>query len=435
MVRQNRSAALSSQSQVLEGGVEVSGAVASPLILNEATVLVPVSDVSPHPRNVNRGDVGKISESIRHDGFFGSLIVQRSSGHILAGTHRWRAAREAGFDELPVTFVDVDDDTALRIMLADNRTARLGDDDPAELAELLKEIHANAGSLIGTAYTTADLDNLLTDLSSDLEVTPDPGASVERAKELREKWGVESGQAWTIPSGSVPGSAHRIVCGDATVATDAERCLDGTTPQLMVTDPPYGVSYDADWRNRDLLGARAAGKVRNDDRADWREAWALFPGDVAYVWHGSTHCAVVQQSLEATGFTIRSQIIWAKDSLVISRGHYHWQHEPCWYAVRAKGRWSGDRSQTTLWRIGHRNSDTGHSTQKPVECMRRPIENNSVWGDSVYDPFLGSGTTLVAAEEVGRLCHGLEIDPGYVAVALERAAGMDLSPRLEPMDG
>ena len=97
---------------------------------------------------------------------------------------------------------------------------------------------------------------------------------------------------------------------------------------------------------------------------------------------------------------------------MISRGHYHWQHEVCWYAVRAKGHWSGDRSQTTLWRIGHRKSETGHSAQKPVECMRRPIENNSVWGDSVYDPFLGSGTTLVAAEEAGRLCHGLEIDPG-----------------------
>jgi DNA modification methylase len=196
----------------------------------------------------------------------------------------------------------------------------------------------------------------------------------------------------------------------------------------MVTDPPYGVEYDPDWRNRTdrpngkPYGAMAIGQVSNDDRVDWREAWALFPGDVAYVWHASLFGVVVQSSLEECDFQPRSQIIWAKPRFAISRGHYHWQHESCLYAVKkgGTGHWSGDRSQTTLWTISHNKSETGHSTQKPVECMKRPIENNSSPGQAVYDPFLGSGTTIIAAEMTGRVCYGLEIDPKYCDVIVQR---------------
>ena len=193
----------------------------------------------------------------------------------------------------------------------------------------------------------------------------------------------------------------------------------------MVTDPPYGVDYDPAWRLRaGVNNSSRMGQVRNDDRADWREAWTLFPGSVAYVWHGALHSSEVAASLMAASFDIRAQIIWAKPRLVLGRGHYHWQHEPCWYAVRSggTGHWSGDRSQTTLWSIGHEGQDaaTEHATQKPVACMRRPIENNSSVGQAVYDPFLGSGTTLIAAEQTGRSCYALELEPRYIDVALLR---------------
>jgi DNA modification methylase len=215
-----------------------------------------------------------------------------------------------------------------------------------------------------------------------------------------------------------------LLCGDATVATDVGRLLGEVTPLLMVTDPPYGVGYDPAWRNQvGALETARTGKVLND-RADWREAWALFPGDVAYVWHGALHATTVAESLETAGFGIRSQIIWGKDRLVLSRGDYHWQHEPCWYAVRksAQGHWAGDRKQTTLWQIRNRDQDaeTIHGTQKPVECMRRPIVNNSSPGQAVYEPFCGSGTTLIAAEMEGRICHAIELSPAYVDVALRR---------------
>jgi DNA modification methylase len=229
---------------------------------------------------------------------------------------------------------------------------------------------------------------------------------------------------------SVPGDlwqlgAHRLICGDSTSADVVGRLLYNVRPLLMVTDPPYGVEYDPSWRN--AAGAartRRTGKVLNDDRADWREAWALFPGDVAYVWHGALHSATVAESLAAAGFAIRSQIIWAKDRVVLSRGDCHWQHEPCWYSVRArgKGHWAGDRKQTTLWSIANRDqdADTVHGTQKPVECMRRPILNSSSPGQAVYEPFMGSGTTLIAAETTGRVAFGVELNPAYVDVAVER---------------
>ena len=198
----------------------------------------------------------------------------------------------------------------------------------------------------------------------------------------------------------------------------------------MVSDPPYGVDYEPDWRGRAGVNPNTAkmGRVTNDDRADWREAWALFPGDVAYVWHASRFTSTVQASLEASGFEIRAQIIWAKDRFALSRGHYHWQHEPCWYAVRGTAHWKGDRSQSTLWNIPSREDrGHGHGTQKPVECMRRPMLNNSSPGQAVYEPFCGSGTSIIAAETIGRICHAIEISPAYVDVAMTAGRSLPAS--------
>ncbi len=203
------------------------------------------------------------------------------------------------------------------------------------------------------------------------------------------------------------------------------KLLGDVKPHLMVTDPPYGVEYDPEWRERAGLNGPAAakGKVLNDDKADWREAWSLFPGDVAYVWHAGLYAGVVGDSLIATDFQLRSQIIWAKSVMVMSRGDYHWQHEPCWYAVRKgkAGRYDGGRKQTTLWQIEKpRKSETGHGTQKPVECMKRPIENNSSPGQAIYEPFSGSGTTIIAGEMTGRSVYAVELNPAYVDVAVKR---------------
>ena len=231
------------------------------------------------------------------------------------------------------------------------------------------------------------------------------------------------------------------MCGDCTEPDIVAKSLDGATPHLMVTNPPYGVSYDPAWRNRSGMStSRRTGRVANDDTADWRAAYALFPGEVGYVWHASLRSAESAQSLIASGFDLRAQIIWAKDRLQISRGHYHWQNEPCWFAVRKGGtaHWHGDRKQTTLWTIPSRMQDaqTVHGTQKPVDCMCRPMVNNSRPGDSVYEPFCGSGTSIIAAEITGRRCCAIEIDPVYVDVAVRRwGAYTGAEARLESGEG
>ncbi len=149
----------------------------------------------------------------------------------------------------------------------------------------------------------------------------------------------------------------------------------------------------------------------------------MFPGDVAYIWHAGNKANIVADSLISCGLLIRAQIIWAKNNMVIGRGDYHPKHEPCWYAVRKgkPGHYIGGRKQTTVWDIDKpMKSETGHGTQKPVEVMRRPILNHTKDGESVYDPFIGSGTTMIAAESVGRVCYGIDIDQSCVDVAVRR---------------
>jgi DNA modification methylase len=225
--------------------------------------------------------------------------------------------------------------------------------------------------------------------------------------------------------------AHRLLCGDATSAGDVTRLLDGATPGLMATDPPYGVSYDPAWRHRVNPHQRTAvGRVMNDDRAEWTAAWQLFPGAIAYVWHAALKAPIVAADLETAGFKIRSQIIWQKQHFALSRGDYHWAHEPAWYAVRGTGQWRGDRRQTTVWEVpnlnpmgGTRAADnavTGHGTQKPVRLFELPMLNHTLVGEALYDPFCGSGTALIAAEKLGRACYALEIDPQYVQVTVTR---------------
>lgn len=225
---------------------------------------------------------------------------------------------------------------------------------------------------------------------------------------------------------------HRIICGDCTNKDVVSSLLQGEKPILMVTDPPYGVSYDPEWRNNSgLAGNRSTGKVKNDDVVDWSDAWKLFPGDVAYIWHASKFSSKVEQSLEKENFTLVNHIIWIKSNFAISRGDYHFQHEPCLYMVR-KGKthnWQGSRKESTVWdigkindfgRLGDEDERTCHSTQKPLECMAKPIRNNSSKGQQVYDPFLGSGTTLIACDKMDRICYGCELDPAYCDVIVGR---------------
>jgi len=300
-------------------------------------------------------------------------------------------------------------------IIADNRLTESGGWDANLLRAEMMELQGVFPDLSPLGFTKLELAELLAvpkAWNTDPDDVPDaPGTPVS-----------QSGDLWILGN-------HRIVCGDSTDRETVVRVLGGAKPHLMVTDPPYGVSYDADWRNSTQradgkpYGGRAVGKVENDDRFDWTVAWALFEGDVAYVWHGALYVGEVGAQLKAQKLQLRALIVWNKNNFAVSRGHYHWKHETLWYAVRdgATGHWSGDRSQTTVWDIAKpQKSETGHSTQKPIECMKRPIENNSNPGDGVYEPFSGSGTTIIAAEMTGRKCYAIELNPAYVDIAVTR---------------
>jgi DNA modification methylase len=378
----------------------------------------PLERLKPYARNAKlhgADQVAKIAGSMAQFGWTVPVLVS-GDGEVIAGHGRILAATQLGLTEAPVIVLDhLTEEQRKAYRLADNKLTEIGAWDEALLAAELQELAAEDFDLSLIGFSDAELDQLLAGLGEGDPAALDGEDDVPGTPEDPVS---RPGDLWLL-------GPHRLLCGDATVATDVERVLGGVTPLLMVSDPPYGVEYDPSWRNKaGAASTQRTGKVLNDDRADWREAWALFPGDVAYVWHGALHAATVAESLEAAGFAIRSQIIWAKERLVLSRGDYHWQHEPMWYAVRrsGKGHWAGDRKQTTLWQISSRDQDaqTVHGTQKPVECMRRPILNNSSPGQAIYEPFMGSGTTLIAAETVGRVCLGIELNPAYVDVAVER---------------
>jgi DNA modification methylase len=381
-----------------------------------------ISSLVPYARNPRKNDdaIDRMCASIREFGFK-IPVLAKTDGTVIDGHLRLKAAQQLGIAEIPVIVCDDWTEAQVKAFrLLVNRSVSWADWDEELLRLEFEDLKSLDFDLSLTGFELPEIDTLLAS-------APTVGLTDEdAAPEIPAEPITISGDLWILGS-------HRLLCGDCTRIDDVQRILNGVIPNLMVTDPPYGVNYQPAWRNQALgEGNRSIGTVSNDDKADWREAWGLFPGDVAYIWHAGTKAAIVAESLEACNFQIRSQIIWAKQHFAISRGHYHVQHEPCWYAVRKSktGHWHADRKQTTLWEINNglsqggpreaENELTGHGTQKPVECMRRPILNHTDPGQCVYDPFVGSGTTIIAAETTSRMCFAIDIDPKYVDVAVRR---------------
>lgn len=366
--------------------------------------------------------IAQIAASIQEFGFTNPVLIG-DDNVLIAGHGRVMAARKLRLKEVPCMVISGLTETQRKaLVLADNRLALSAGWDAQMLALEMKALQDDGFDLGLTGFDENEINKLLADGGNEGETDPDevPEAPEEPISKL--------GDTWIL-------GKHRLRCGDSTNATDTEALFAGVSPHLMVTDPPYGVEYDPTWRDgKGAFGdgnAKMRGKVVADDRADWTEAFALFPGNICYVWHGGLHSQTVAESLVNCGFKLRSQIIWVKQHFAFGRGDYHWKHEPCWYAVKDKGAWAGDRKQTTVWEItsmnaagagkrGAEDKKTNHSTQKPVECMKRPIENNSSPGQAIYEPFSGSGTTIIAAEMTGRICYAMEIAPPYVDIAVKR---------------
>ena len=422
---------------------------ASPIPESLRFLATPLAGLKPDPRNARlhgERNLEAVKKSLADFGWRQVIVARKKDGIVLAGNARLEAAKALGWTEAPVLFVDDDKHRAMAFALADNRTAEMATWDDDRLAAALSELAA-ADLDTSWLWSKTEAEEVLTHVTEKRAAPPAPPPVVEKPKRPVTKLG-----------DLIILGPHRVLCGDSTSAKEVSRLLDGHRPLLMVTDPPYGVEYDAVWRHRTGINkSQQTGKVANDDRASWAAAWNHFRGDVAYVWHGGLASGAVERSLDVVGFEVRAQIIWLKRRFAISRGAYHWRHEPCFYAVRkgAKASWVGGRKQDTAWadvvdeieegqqqdlftcqisndRIYafYASSTTvwempndapvggGHSTQKPVEAMARPMRNHKT--DAVYDPFLGTGTTLVAAEQEGLRCFGLELDPAWCDVIVGR---------------
>lgn len=372
----------------------------------------PLDRLIPFARNArthSEVQVAEIAGSIRAFGFSNPILVSEE-GDVIAGHGRLAAARKLGMAEAPVVVLrGLTEVQRRQLVLADNRIALNAGWDAEMLKLELADLSGLGADLSALGFKAKELSRFLTRVGAGL-------TGEDEVPEVAEVAISQPGDIWLLGD-------HRIACGDSRNAVLVQSLFAGTAPQLMVTDPPYGVEYDPEWRHRRGVNNSARkGKIKNDEIADWTPTWNLYPGEIAYVWHGALRSTIVAESLAKSRFTIRAQIIWAKERLVMSQGDYHWQHEPCWYAVRKKGNWTGDRKQTTLWEIGSggQDAETKHATQKPVECMRRPMLNNSSPGQAIYEPFSGSGTTLIAAQSCGRVFLGVEIDPLFVDLAIRR---------------
>jgi DNA modification methylase len=386
-------------------------------------VYLPIDDLIPYEKNARTHpdeQIDKLKNSIKKYGFLQSILLNQDNG-VIAGHARIIAAKALGLTRLPTVQIGhLNREQQRAYILADNRIALDSGWDPTLVTFELGELDEQGYNLEDTGFSEAEIQAYLNpeilnegigDVDAVPAVQPDPISVM--------------GDIWIL-------GGHRLMCGDSTMVDSVASLVNNIKPILMVTDPPYGVKYDPEWRDDAELGVgeRSLGKVENDDKVDWTDAYSLFTGSVAYVWHASYFTHIVAANLLACGFEIVSNIIWAKQHFALSRGDYHWQHEPCWYMVRKgkKHNWQGDRKQSTLWDIMNNNSfgnanpekTWGHGTQKPIDCMLRPIQNNTAPNEYVYDPFGGSGTTLIACEKLGRKCLMMELSPNYCDVIVRR---------------
>jgi DNA modification methylase len=392
----------------------------------------PIDKLVFYARNPRKNDaaVDRMCGSIREFGFKIPCLV-RSDGEVIDGHLRLKAARRLGITDIPVILCDEWTSAQVRAFrLMVNRSATWADWDEELLALELADLRTSEVDLSLTGFDMKEIDELLLkfkETPAEDAVPPLPVLPV-----------TQPGDLWLC-------GPHRVLCGDATSPEAVAQLVGERKPILMVTDPPYGIELDSEWRDRAGLNGKGGPgpsdlkhrtkghretSISGDTRADWSEAFALVPSlEAAYVWHASKFTREVLDGLLRIGFLHHQQIIWDKGRAVLTRTHYWFQHEPCWYVRKKNAPWYGKPGKnSTIWDSpspkfimgGSDEEKFDHPTQKPVELMRRPILNHTRPGELVYDPFLGSGTTLAAAEVTERVCCRLELDPKYADVVVER---------------
>ena len=375
---------------------------------------LPLKELTPaayNPRKkLKKGDkeYEKIKQSLLKFGYVDPIIVNEDLT-VIGGHQRLTVLKDLDYETAKCVIVDLpkEDEKALNIAL--NKIT--GQWDEALLADLLLDLQESDFNLDLTGFEPPEIDDILSNVH-DKELSED---EFDVEEELKKPTLSRHGDSWQL-------GKHRVICGDSTKAETYKQLLDDRKANLVVTDPPYNVDVE-----------ETAGKILNDNMSDgdfYQFLLSMFTqvenhmeDDASiYVFHADTEGLNFRKAFKDAGFYLSGCCIWKKNSLVLGRSPYQWQHEPCLYGWKKKGKhqWFSDRKQTTIWEYDRPKSSRDHPTMKPIQLMAYPIQNSSMRGTIVLDPFLGSGSTLIAADQTGRVCYGIELDEKFVDVIVKR---------------
>lgn len=375
---------------------------------------LPLKELKPaayNPRKkLKKGDkeYEKIKQSLLKFGYVDPIIVNEDLT-VIGGHQRLTVLKDLDYETAKCVIVKLskEDEKALNIAL--NKITGQWDD--ALLADLLLDLQESDFNLDLTGFEPPEIDNILSNVH-DKELSED---KFDVEEELKKPTVSRRGDIWQL-------GKHRVICGDSTKSETYDQLLGDKKANLVVTDPPYNVDVK-----------ETAGKILNDNMSDgdfYQFLLSMFTQvenhmetDASiYVFHADTEGLNFRKAFKDAGFYLSGCCIWKKNSLVLGRSPYQWQHEPCLYGWKKKGKhqWFSDRKQTTIWEYDRPKSSKDHPTMKPIQLMAYPIQNSSMRGTVVLDPFLGSGSTLIAADQTGRVCYGIELDEKFVDVIVKR---------------
>jgi DNA modification methylase len=415
-----------------------------PFNTNEiAAIWVPIEDLKPWKENPRKNDgaVKDVADSIRRFGFGAPLVARLADKQIIAGHTRLLAAKQLKLTTVPVRFLDLDPVDAQLLALADNKLGEIAEWDENALARLLNDLRAQGADIQASGFDSNEIDQLIAELNSGTLA----GVIEPPVPDLPEIPQSCVGEIYML-------GPHRLMCGDSTSADDVARLMKDERASLCATDPPYLVDYDGGNHPQSFERQRS-GKTNNKHWDDYKDpetsieffstfirvalAHALVENPAWYQWHASRRQALVEEAWKANGLLLHQQLIWVKSRPILTRSHFMWQHEPCFYgwvegsppALRP----SASGECTTIWTIDG-EQDGIHPTQKPLEIFERPITYHTRAGEIVYEPFSGSGSQMIAAAKTGRRCYAMELAPAFVDVArirwtnFARVAGIDPGP-------
>lgn len=383
----------------------------------EELKLIDIDELIPYANNArthSKDQINKLRSSLREFGFINPILIDKDY-NILAGHGRVMAAREEGIKEVPCVLVEhLTEAQKKAYILADNRLAMDAGWDDEMLALELENLKELDFEIDLTGFDAAEIDELFSNIH-DKDVQDDD-FDVDAA--LEEEPISKQGDIWLL-------GRHRLICGDSTKAETYEKLMEGNKANLCVTDPPYNVNYTA--------GSENERKIKNDNMEDknfyefllasFKNIFnSLDDGAAAYIFHADTEGLNFRKAFKDAGFHLANVCIWAKQSLVLGRSDYQWQHEPILYGWKPTGkhRWYSDRKQTTIWNFDRPTKSELHPTMKPVPLVAYTIQNSSMSNCIVLEPFAGSGSTLIACEQLGRICYAIELDEKYADVIVKR---------------